>query len=128
MSDNDKDIAKEKSKLAKANEISKKDIKTRLKNLEDEKAARLEAENANKEALGGQINRIKETINKVLNEDTTLGERLKTLYLEQGITMVSVLTAIGMNIGVIVEAVIRTGTVRAATPLKPPFYHYLHYQ
>ena len=52
MSDNDKDIAKEKSKLAKANEISKKDIKTRLKNLEDKKAARLEAENANKEALG----------------------------------------------------------------------------
>ena len=42
--------------------------------LEYEKAARLEAASANKEALRGQINRIKETINKVLKEDATLGD------------------------------------------------------
>ena len=59
-----KDIAKEERKLGEAeDEISKKDIKARLKNLEDEKAARLVAASANKEALRGQINRIKETIN-----------------------------------------------------------------
>ena len=57
---------------------AKKDIKVRLNNLEDEKAARIEAASANKEALRGQINRIKETINKVVKEDTTLGERLRT--------------------------------------------------
>ena len=62
---------------------------------------------ANKE-LRGQINRIKETINKVLKEDTTLRERLKTLFKEQGITIVSILTGIGMIIGITVEAVIST--------------------
>ena len=81
LTDTDKDIAKEKRKLGEAeDEISKKDIKARLKNLEDEKAARLEAASANKEVLRGQIIRIKETINKVLKEDTTLGERLRTLF------------------------------------------------
>ena len=68
--------------------------------------------------MRGQINRIKETINKVLKEDTTLGERLRTLFREQGITIVSVLTAIGMIIGVIVEAVIPTSG-GAVTPPKP---------
>ena len=69
--------------------------------------------------MRGQINRIKETISKVLKEDTTLGERLRTLFREQGITIVSVLTAIGMIIGVIVEAVIPTSG-GAVTPPKPP--------
>ena len=120
LTDIDKDIAKEKRKLGEAeDEISKKDIKAHLKNLEDEKAARFEAASANKEVLRGQINRIKETINKVLKEDTTLGERLRTLFREQGITIVSVLTAIGMIIGVIVEAVIPTSG-GAVTPPKPP--------
>ena len=120
LTDIDKDIAKEKRKLQEAeDEISKSDITALLKNLEDERSARLEAATANKEALRGQINRIKETINKVLKEDSTLGERLRTLFKEQGITIVSVLTAIGMIIGVIVEAVIPTSG-GAATPSKPP--------
>ena len=120
LNDIDKDIAKEKRKLQEAeDEISKSDITARLKNLEDERSARLEAATANKEALRCQINRIKETINKVLKEDSTLGERLRTLFKEQGITIVSVLTAIGMIIGVIVEAVIPTSG-GAATPSKPP--------
>ena len=69
--------------------------------------------------MRGQINRIKETINKVLKEDTTPRERLKTLFKEQGITIVSILTAIGMIIGVIVQAVIPT-TGGGTTPPKPP--------
>lgn len=70
---------------------------------------RLEAANTNKEALRIKINRIKETINKVLKEDTTLGERLKTLFREKGITMVSVLTAVGMIVGFLVEALVPSG-------------------
>ena len=115
----DKDIARQKQKLQEAeDETSKRGIRSRLKNLEDERAARLEAASANKE-LRGQINRIKETINKVLKEDTTLRERLKTLFKEQGITIVSILTAIGMIIGVIVKAVIPT-TGGGTTPPKRP--------
>ena len=67
----------------------------------------------------GQINRIKEAINNVLKEDTTLGEKLRTLFREQDITIVSVLTAIGMIIGVIVEAVIPTSGGAVTLP-KPP--------
>ena len=74
LTDIDKDIAKEKRNLQEAeDEISKSDITARLKNLEDERSARFEAAIANKEALRGQIYRIKETINKVLKEDSTLG-------------------------------------------------------
>ena len=118
LTDIDKDIAKEKRKLQEAgdDETAKKDITARLKNLEDERSARLEAASANKEAFRSQINRIKETINKVLREDTTLGERLRTLFREQGITIISVLTAIGMIIGVIVEAVIPTSSPEPSPP------------
>jgi hypothetical protein len=44
-----------------------------------------------------------------LKEDTTIGQRLRTLFREQSITIVSILTAIGMIIGVIVEAVLPSG-------------------
>ena len=116
----DKDITGQKQKLQEAEDkTSKRDIRSRIQNLEDERAARLEAASANKEELRGQINRIKETINKVLKEDTTLRERLKTLFKEQGITIVSILTAIGMIIGVIVQAVIPP-TGGGTTPPKPP--------
>ena len=59
LTDLDKDIAKERRKLDEAeDEISKKNIKARLKNLEDERGARLEAATANKEALRSQINHV----------------------------------------------------------------------
>ena len=90
-----------------------------MKTLEDERASRLEAASANKEALRSQISRIKETITRVLEEDKTLGERIRTLFREQGITIVSVLTAFEMIIGVIVEAVIPTAGGGSIIP-KPP--------
>jgi len=46
---------------------------------------------------------IKETISKVLDKDVSLSEKIKTLFREQGITLVTVLTAFGMTIGFIVE-------------------------
>ena len=39
-------------------------------------------------------------------ERGTLSERIQTLFKEQGITMVSILTAIGMAIGVLIEALL----------------------
>ena len=54
-----------------------------------------------------QINQIKESIMKFLDKETvTLGERISTLFKEQGITIVSILTAIGMAIGVLIEALL----------------------
>ena len=87
--------------------------------MESERSARLEVINVNRDKLRSQVNRIKDTINKILKEDTTLGERIKTLFREQGITIVSVLTAFGMIIGVIVETFIPT-TGGTTSPSKPP--------
>ena len=54
-----------------------------------------------------QINQIKELITKFLDKETgTLGERIRTLFKEQGITIVSILTAVGMTIGVLIEALL----------------------
>ena len=87
--------------------------------MESERSARLEVINVNKERLRSQINRIKETIQTVLKEDKTLGERIRTLFREQGITIVSVLTAFGMIIGTIVGAVIPRSSGTSPPP-KPP--------
>ena len=44
---------------------------------------------------------------KFLDKETgTLGERIRTLFKEQGITIVSILTAIGMALGVLFEALL----------------------
>ena len=63
-----------------------------------------------------QINQIKESITKFLDKETgTLGERIRTLFKEQGITIVSILTAVGMTIGVLVEALLGGPTVSTTT-------------
>ena len=62
-----------------------------------------------------QIGQIKESITKFLdNEMGTLGERIRTLFKEQGITIVSILTAVGMAIGVLIEAL--SGGPSTSTP------------
>ena len=59
--------------------------------------------------LKSQITNFKETIAKVLDKDTSLGEKIRTLFREQGITIASILTAIGMAFGVLVEALLPDG-------------------
>ena len=75
----DKDIAKEEKKYKR---LRMKTVKIIwglvLKNSKDERAASLEAASVGKKRT--QINRLKETIDKVFKEDTTLGERLRTLF------------------------------------------------
>ena len=51
----------------------------------------------------------KETIAKVLDKDTLIGEKIRTLFREQGITIASILTAIRMAIRVLVEALLPGG-------------------
>ncbi|XP_071177418.1 uncharacterized protein MCAP_0864-like [Mytilus edulis] len=108
LNETNKDLAKENAKLEQAKEDNDEfqidRISSRIRELESERSARLEVININKEKLRSQVNRFKQTIHKMLNEDRTLGERIRTLFREQGITIVSVLTAFGMIIGVIVEA------------------------
>ena len=80
-----------------------------IDNLNDELATRQESIDLLKGRLKNQITRFKETIAKVLDKDTSLAEKIRTLFREQGITIASILTAIGMAIGVLVEALLPGG-------------------
>ena len=90
------------------------DITKRIDDLNDELATRQESIDLLKGRLKNQITSFKETIAKVLDKDTSLGEKISTLFREQGITIASILTAIGMAIGVLVEALLPGGGGAAA--------------
>ena len=54
----------------------------------------------------GQFQRIKQTVDKMLHQDLTLGEQIQTLFREQGITIASVITALGLAIGMIINSIL----------------------
>ena len=59
-----------------------------------------------------QINQIRESITKFLgNETGMLGERIRNFFKEQGITIVSILTAVSMATGVLIESLLVGPTV-----------------
>ena len=63
--------------------------------------------------IGGIISWILNRAKDVVDKDTSLAEKIQTLFREQGITIASILTAIRMVISVLVEALLpdRGGTV-----------------
>ena len=68
-----------------------------------------------------QINQIRGSITKFLDKETgTLGERIRTLFKEQGITIVSILTAVGMTIRVLIEALLGGPSASAPTSGSTP--------
>ena len=77
----------------------------RLDNLNTGKQAMLEILSQNRKDLQTQVARIKQTIEKVLDKDTSLAERICTLFREQGITIFSILTALSMTISLIVVTI-----------------------
>ena len=85
------------------------ELRKRLDLLNDELKVRQESINLLKGRLRNQITSFKETIAKVFDKDTSLGEKIRTLFREQGITIASILTANGMAIGVLVEALLPGG-------------------
>ena len=64
----------------------------RLDDLNTKKQVKLEKLSQNREDLQAQVARIKETLEKVLDQNTSLAERIRTLFREQGITIFSILT------------------------------------
>ena len=87
-------------------EQQKQRIKERLERLKEEYDVRLESLTQIKEKLSSQFARIRQTLDKIADGDRTLKERLKILWREQGLTLVSVLTAIGMTISTLVLALL----------------------
>ena len=90
------------------------ELRKRLDKLNDELNVRQESINLLKGRLRNQIMSFKETIAKVLDKDTSLGEKIRTLFREQGITIASILTAIRMAIRVLVEALLPGGAAAAS--------------
>ena len=82
-------------------------IEDRIEKLRGELTERNKEIDILKGEASKQINQIKESITKFLDKEMgTLGERIRTLFKEQGITIVSILTAVGMAIGVSMEALL----------------------
>ena len=76
--------------------------KDRLDDLNIEKKAKLEILSQNRKDFQTQVARIKETLEKVLDKNTSLAERIRTLFREQGITIFSILASLSMTISTIV--------------------------
>ena len=62
-----------------------------------------------------QARQIRDSLYRVLDKNTTLAERIRTLFREQGVTIVSILTAFGMAISTLVLAL--TGGGAAVAPV-----------
>ena len=98
----------------------KEDITKQIDDLNDELKVRQESIDLLKGRLKNQITSFHETIAKVLDKDTSLGEKIRTLFREQGITIASILMAIEMAIEVLVEALLPGGGASASGGGEPP--------
>ena len=93
----------------------REEVRARLQRFQDEQKAISDQIRILKGRYSNQIYQIRESIMKFLDKETgTLGERIRTLFKEQGITIVSILTALGMTLGVLIEALL--GGPSTSTP------------
>ena len=116
------DIDKEKRKLEEiANDETysdeqREEMRARLQRFQDEHKAMNDQILILKGRYSNQIYQIRESIMKFLDKETgTLGERIRTLFKEQGVTIVSILTAVGMAIRFLTEALLGDPTVSTTT-------------
>ena len=95
----------------------KEEVRVRLQRFQDEQKAINEQIRILKGRYSNQIYQIRESIMKFLDKEMgTLGERIRTVFKEQGITIVSILTAVGMAIGVLIEALLSGPSTSTPTP------------
>ena len=93
----------------------REEVRARLQRFQDEQKAISDQIRILKGRYSNQIYQIRESIMKFLDKESgTLVERIRTLFKEQGITIVSILTALGMTLGVLIEALL--GGPSASTP------------
>ena len=94
----------------------------RLDDLNTEKQARLEILSQNRKDLQTQFARIRQTLEKVLDKNTPLPERILTLICEQIVTIISTLTALLVGITTIVLSVRGDFGGGEGTGRSPPKY------
>ena len=96
-----------------------KRVRKRIEDLKIERDSRLELISLNRKDMQSQISRIKQTIEKVLDSDTSLADKIRTIFREQGITIASILTAFGLLISTIVGFVTGGGGGAQLVPQPP---------
>ena len=94
----------------------KASIQERIDNAEIKQRGRIQAVSINEDKLRSQFSRITETIAKILDSNTSLSEKLRTLFREQRITLAAIFTAIVMIISTIVVSITRGSVGGAALP------------
>ena len=121
------DINKENRKLEEmANDETysdkqREEVRARLQRFQDEQKAINDQIRILKGRYSNQIYQIRESIMKFLDKETgILGERIRTLFKEQGITIVSILTALGMTLGVLIEALLGGASTSTSTSESTP--------
>ena len=120
----DAHIAREQGKLAEIEtspdlQVHEERVKAKIAELKVERAARLELLSQNRKELASQFSRIRQTFEKILDEDLSLREKLKLVFREHGLTITAVLTSLGLIISTIVTA-LTGGAGASSTPPKNP--------
>ena len=115
------DIDKENRKLEEItndetySDDQREEVRARLQRFQNEQKAINDQICILKGWYSNQIYQIKESITKFLDKEMgTLGERIRTLFKEQGITIMSILTNLEMTLGVLIEALL--GGPSTSTP------------
>ena len=85
----------------------REEVRARLQRFQNEQKAINDQICILKGRYSNQIYQIRESIMKFLDKEMgTLDERIMTLFKEQGITIISILTALGMTLGLLIEALL----------------------
>ena len=119
----DEHITRENNKLAEIRDspdlqVHEERVKKIITNLKEERNARLEIISQNRKELASQFSRIRQTVEKILDGDLNLKEKLKLILREHGLTITAVLTSLGLIISTLVSA-LTGGTATGGSPTPP---------
>ena len=101
-------------------QVHEKRVKAKIADLKEERAARLELLSQNRKELASQFSRIRQTVEKILDGDLSLREKLKLVFREHGLTITAVLTSLGLIISTLVTSLTGGSAGSSPTPPKHP--------
>ena len=121
----DAHLAREQGKLEEIEDspdlqVHEKRVKAKIAELKEERAARLELLSQNRKELASQFARIRQTVEKILDEDMSLREKLKLVLREHGLTITAVLTSLGLIISTLITSLTGGAAGSSSTPPKNP--------
>ena len=121
----DAHLAREQGKLEEIEDspdlqVHEKRVKAKIAELQEERAGRLELLSQNRKELSSQFSRIRQTVEKTLDEDLGLREKLKLILREHGLTITALLTSLGLIISTLITSLTGGATGGSSTPPKHP--------